>query len=207
MTIIIGIILGILYIIQPLDAVRAPVDWLNSTMITHVSTVASAIIPSSEENEIGRLLLLILTVGAPGVAGLLVNLIAPLGRLARGIFGIGTTLVSLGAFGTLPWHQALLFSMATGVVGLVMTLLSGALMESVGAFFSITLGASQIRSVLVDEPSAAMNELVHLVSNMLHISLADSSVVCLCLAFLPLSFVAFWFLYRLSSFTRHIPGM
>lgn len=198
MTIIIGIIFGVLYIIQPIDSLRAPVEWMNTTLITYANSFTSWALGPWNESDSVKLIGLILTVGAPGVAGLLLNLIAPLGRIARLVFSIVILLVSFGAFGTLEWQHALLFSMATGLIGLVLTLLSGPIMEAAAGFFSVTLGAVQVRAVVTDTPSAPMQELMNLVASMLHISVGESYWVCLVLAFVPLLLVAAWIIYRLA---------
>lgn len=203
MFIVIGLIAGLIYILQPIDAIRTPVEWMNTTMVEYTGVGAEWILGLFGDGEFTRFMALFVALATPGLAGLALNLIAPLGRIARVIFSILILLVSLGSFGTLEWHQALLFSLATSVVGLVLALLSGPLMEALAGFMSVTLGASQVRMLITDTPSPRLQEMMELVGD--NTGIYDETTlqwISVGIALIPLILVVGWLLFRLSPGRR-----
>lgn len=199
MPVVVGIVLGVLYILQPIDALRAPIEWLNSALVTYTGSSAEWLLGRMGDGEGRHLLALIVAVSTPGLAGLALNLIAPLGRMARMIFGIGITVVSLGAFGSLEWHQAILFSLVTSVIGLVLAIAAGPIMEAFAAFMSVILGVSQVRMLLVDAPSPKLRELLdYMAPHLSFMSLDELRLVCAVLALVPTMLIVVWLLWRLS---------
>lgn len=199
MPVLIGIILGALFILQPIDALRVPVEWMNTSLVTYTGAGADWALGFLDESEGSRVLALLVAVSTPGLAGLILNLIAPLGRMLRVVFSILITLVSFGSFGTLPWQEALLFSLATTVIGAVLAIASGPIMEAVAAFFSVTLGASQVRMLLFDRPSPKLRELIDYMGGQLpFMDAGDLRVVCAILALIPTMLIVAWLLWRFS---------
>lgn len=198
MWIILGLILGIIYIAQPWDAIRAPVEWLNKTMVEYTSSGAEWAMGLLGENDATRFFGLLIAVATPGVAGLLLNLIAPLGRMVRVIFSIAILLFSFGAWAVFDWQQALLFNLATVVVGLILSILTGPIMEAIAGFFSITLGASQVRMLITDTPSQSLKDLKEMVaSNAGFLNEDMVHWVTIGLGFTPLLLVGAWLVFRL----------
>lgn len=197
MWVLLGIILGLAYIAQPIPVLRAPIEWMNTSLVTYTGEGvewASQFLP---EGEAGRVLALIVAVATPGIAGLILNLIAPLGRMLRVIFSILITVVSFGSFGALPWQEALLFSLATTVVGAVLAIASGPIMEAAAAFFSVTLGFSQVRMLLFDDPSPTLRELIDYMGGQLPFMEADGlRILCACVALIPTALIVAWLAWR-----------
>lgn len=199
MWVLLGIILGLVYVVQPIDMLHAPVEFLNSSLITYTGAGMDWLTGFFPDSEAGRFMSLVVAVGTPGIAGLILNLIAPLSRVFRVIFSILITLVSFGAFGALPWQEALLFSLSTTVVGAVLAIASGPIMEAAAAFFSVTLGVSQVRMLLFDTPSAKLSEMINYMAGQLPFMEADGlRVVCACFALIPTALVVAWLCWRLT---------
>lgn len=199
MWVLLGIILGFAYVAQPLDALRTPVNWMNSALVEYTGVGADWLLGFMGDSEFAQFLTLIVAVGAPGLAGLALNLVAPLGRMLRVIFSIGITLISLGAFGTLEWQHAALFTALTTIVGGVLALASGALMESLAAFFSVTLSVSQVRMLITDQPSPRLDELMDYMGGTLGFMEGDAlRYMAIGVALIPTVLTAVWLLWRFA---------
>lgn len=198
MAIIIGVILGVLYIVQPIDALRVPVEWLNTNLTAYTGWGAEWLLGFFPDTDLTRFVGLLVAVSTPGLAGLALNLVAPFGRKLRLAFSIGMILLSFGAFGHFPWYQAILISLAATVIGAALTLMSGMLMEAFAAFMSITLGASQVRMLLTDEPSEQLEEMIQMLSQTA--GGGDHTIwwgVAVALALVPLAIVGAFLVSRL----------
>lgn len=199
MPVLIGIILGALFILQPIDALRVPVEWMNSTLVTYTGSGADWFFGFFDDSEATRFMALVVAVGTPGIAGLILNLIAPLGRMLRVIFSIAITIMSFGSFGSLPWHQALLFSLATTVIAAILAIAAGPIMEAIAAFFSVTLGFSQVRMLLFDSPSPKLRELIDYMGPQLpFMDATDLRYVCAAIALIPTALIVVWLLWRFT---------
>ena len=171
---------------------------MNSSLVTYTGTGADWFFGLFGESGWTRFFALLVAVATPGIAGLLLNLIAPLGRKLRIVFSLGIMLVSLGAFGALPWHEALLFSLATTVIGSILAIASGPIMEAIAAFFSVTLGVSQVRMLLADDPSPKLSEFINYMGEYLTFMGVDGlRIVCAIVALIPTALVVIWMIFRL----------
>lgn len=165
MIVLCGVVVGLLYVLQPLDTVRAPIEWLASFLTDCTSNGVGWILGMFPNNPVAEFIGLFVAAATPGLAGLALNLVAPLSRMARGIFSIGLVLVSLGAFGSLPWWQASLLSTAAGVVGLILAITGGAIMEWFAAFMAVVLSAVQVRMLLSDDASKPLQKAINALSD------------------------------------------
>lgn len=205
MAVIIGIILGILYILQPVPGLRGPVEWLNSSLVTYTGVGGDWVLGFFGNSESTRFFALLIAVATPGIAGLVLNLIAPLGRMLRVIFSIGITVISLGSFAAMPWQDALLFSLATTVIGAVLAIASGPIMEAFAAFFSVTLGVSQVRMLLTDKPSPKLQELIDYMGTQVTFLDGDGlRFMCAGLALIPTALIVAWLCWRFAPGRRRM---
>lgn len=204
MWVLLGIILGFLYIAQPVDALRRPVEWMNSALVEYTGVGAEWVLGLFGDSGVVQFLTLVIAVGAPGLAGLALNLVAPLGRTLRIIFSLGIVLVSFGAFGTLEWHHAALFSALTTIIGGVLALVSGPIIEALAAFFSVTLSVSQVRMLITDETSPHLDELMDFMGQSAGFLTGDTlRYVAIGIALVPTILTCLWLLFRFTPVRPH----